>query len=74
MKIKITNGMLLAVVINVIYAKAIGVTQGIVARQAGGDMWLVTLLSTMISIVVILLVVFIIKRSPKENIFQQPAP
>lgn len=63
--------MLLAVLINIVYAKAIGVTQGIVARQAGSDMWLVTILSTIVSLVIMIMIVFIIKRSPNENIFEQ---
>lgn len=37
--------MLLALVMNIIYAKAIGITQGIIAREVTGDMWLSTLIS-----------------------------
>ncbi|TYP79555.1 GerAB/ArcD/ProY family transporter [Paenibacillus methanolicus] len=44
MNVRITNGMLLALVMNVIYAKAIGITQGIIAREVASDMWLSTLI------------------------------
>ncbi|MFB9328514.1 GerAB/ArcD/ProY family transporter [Paenibacillus aurantiacus] len=44
MKVRITNGMLLALVMNVIYAKAIGITQGIIAREVASDMWISTLI------------------------------
>lgn len=68
---QISNGMLIAIVINMVYAKSIGVTQGILARQAGGDMWFVTIVATIISLGIMLIVVMIIKRSPTDNIFEQ---
>ncbi|MDG5789951.1 endospore germination permease [Evansella sp. AB-P1] len=71
MKTQLTNGMMMAVIINLVYAKAIGVTQGILARQAGGDMWIVSILSTLIGLCIMLLTVFIIKRYPNKNIFEQ---
>lgn len=40
MKVQITNGMFMALVINMLYAKAVGVTQGAMAREVGGDIWL----------------------------------
>lgn len=71
MKTQISNAMLLAIIINLVYAKAIGVTQGILARQAGGDMWLVTIFSTIIGLLMMWLTVTIIKRTPEKNILEQ---
>src|SRR5690554_2151138 len=71
MKTQISNGMLMALIINVIYAKAIGVTQGIIARQAGGDMWIVNVFSIFFGILIMILTVAIIKRTPNNNIFEQ---
>lgn len=67
---QISNGMLIAIIINMVYAKAIGVTQGIFARQIGGDMWIATIFSIAISLCVMLLVVTLIKRYPDKNIFE----
>ncbi|WNF38864.1 GerAB/ArcD/ProY family transporter [Bacillaceae bacterium IKA-2] len=71
MKSQISNAMLLAIIINIVYAKAIGVTQGIIARQAGGDMWIVTIFSTVFGLFIMFLTVLIIKRSPQKNILEQ---
>lgn len=71
MRSQISNSMLLVIIINMLYAKSIGVTQGIIARQAGGDMWIVTIFSTIIGLVLMLLTVTIIKRSPNLNIVEQ---
>lgn len=67
---QISNGMLIAIIINMTYAKAIGVTQGIFARQVGGDMWVATIFSIAISLGVMLLTVALIKRYPEKNIFE----
>ncbi|WP_088104189.1 GerAB/ArcD/ProY family transporter [Halalkalibacter urbisdiaboli] len=69
-RIQISNGMLIAIIINIVYAKSIGVTQGILARQAGGDMWLITIFSTILGLGVMWLMVKIIKRYPDKNIFE----
>lgn len=71
MKTQISNAMLIAIIINLVYAKAIGVTQGILARQAGGDMWIVTIFSTIFGLFVMLLTVATIKRLPEKNILEQ---
>lgn len=42
MKIRITAGMLMALIINMMYAKGIGVTQGMAAREAGSEIWVST--------------------------------
>ncbi|MBU9714834.1 GerAB/ArcD/ProY family transporter [Evansella tamaricis] len=71
MKTQLSNGMLIALIINIVYAKGIGVTQGIIARQAGGDMWIITFLSAMICLGFMVITIFIIRRSPKENMMEQ---
>lgn len=70
MKTQLTNGMLLAIIVNIVYAKAIGVTQGIVARQAGGDMWIVSFISTILGLIMMILTILVIKRTPDKNIFE----
>jgi spore germination protein KB len=71
MKIRISNGMFLALIINMVYAKAIGLTQGSMAREIGGDMWIATIFSTLKGVVMILLMILIIRRNPNLNIFEQ---
>ncbi|MCT8139423.1 GerAB/ArcD/ProY family transporter [Anaerobacillus sp. CMMVII] len=71
MKTQISNAMLLAIIINLVYAKAIGVTQGILARQSGSDMWLVTIFSTIFGLIMMWLTVVIVKRTPEKNILEQ---
>ncbi|WP_138418196.1 GerAB/ArcD/ProY family transporter [Aquibacillus sediminis] len=71
MKIKITNGMYMALIINMVYAKSIGVTQGSIARDVGSDMWISTIIATVSAMLLILLTVMIIRRMPKADIFDQ---
>lgn len=71
MKIRITNGMLAALIICLIYAKAIGLTQGIIAREVYGDAWLSTIFATLQGMVIMTLTVYLIKRRPDKNILQQ---
>jgi len=71
MKIQISNGMLMALVINMVYAKAIGFTQGIMAREVGGDIWIATTISTFKGVFIMGLGVWIIRRIPSKNIVQQ---
>jgi spore germination protein KB len=47
MRVQITNGMLVALIINMVYSKAIGLTQGIMVREVSGDIWISTLLATL---------------------------
>lgn len=70
MKIKITNGMFMAIIINLVYAKAIGLTQGSMAREVGSDMWIATILSAIQGLLVMLLVVYVIKKLPDKDIIQ----
>jgi len=70
MKVRITNGLLIALLINMVYAKAIGMTQGIMAREVQGDMWLATIFSTLQGILVIWLVAKTMQRLPRMNIIE----
>ena len=70
-KEKITNGMFLAIAVNLVYTKGIGVTQGIIARQIGNDMWIATILSILQGVILIWITIAIIKRLPQYNIIEQ---
>ena len=71
MKVQITNGMLVSLIITMVYAKALGVTQGIMAREAGGDIWLSTMIATLQGMLIMTLTVWIIRRTPDKNIVEQ---
>lgn len=73
MKVRITNGMLMGLVVNMVYAKAIGLTQGIMAREAGSDMWMATILSTLQGMAVMLITVIVMLRLPEKNLVEQAA-
>lgn len=70
MKIQISNGMFIAMILNIMYAKAIGVTQGVLARAVGQDMWLATLLGTLEGIVMMYLTYVVIRRTPDKDYVQ----
>ncbi|MDR4948927.1 GerAB/ArcD/ProY family transporter [Neobacillus cucumis] len=71
MKVRISNGIFMALIINMVYSKAIGLTQGAIAREVGGDMWISTILSSLQGILMMLLTIYIIRKSPSLNIFEQ---
>jgi spore germination protein KB len=71
MKVRISNGMFMALIINMVYAKAIGLTQGSIAREVGGDMWISTILSSLQGFLIMLLTVYVIRKAPDMNIFEQ---
>ncbi|RXT06944.1 GerAB/ArcD/ProY family transporter [Ammoniphilus sp. CFH 90114] len=71
MKVQITNGMFMALIINMVYAKAIGMTQGIMAREAGSDMWISTMFATLQGCAMMFLTVLIIRRSPELDYMEQ---
>ncbi|WP_139488240.1 GerAB/ArcD/ProY family transporter [Brevibacillus dissolubilis] len=68
MKTKITNGILMGLIINMVYPKAIGVTQGLMAREAMNDIWVAMVFSTIKGSVIMLLTVLIICRMPDKNL------
>lgn len=70
MNVQITNPMLFALIINMVYAKAIGLTQGIMEREVGNDIWIATILSTLQGVVIILITIYAIRRMPKKNIVE----
>lgn len=67
MKIQISNGMFIAMVLNIMYVKAIGVTQGVLARVTGQDMWLATLFGTIEGLGIMYLTYVAIRRSPDKD-------
>ena len=71
MKIQITNGMLTALIISIVYPKAIGLTQGILAREVGGDMWLATCMAMVQGLFMMLLTVFIVRKTTGSNFIDQ---
>lgn len=71
MKVQITNGMFMAIIINTVYAKAIGLTQGSMGREVGNDIWISTIIATLIGVVMIWAMVVIIRRFPSGDIIDQ---
>lgn len=69
-KIQITNGMFIAMVVNLIFAKAIGVTQGVLARTVGQDMWVATLLGTLQGAFMMYITYLVIRRTPHLNFIE----
>ncbi|WP_337104238.1 GerAB/ArcD/ProY family transporter [Paenibacillus sp. YIM B09110] len=63
-KIQISNGMFIAMIVNLIFVKAIGVTEGVLARSIGQDMWIATLIGTLQGIVMMYLTYLAIKKTP----------
>lgn len=71
MSIRITNAMLMALIINLVYAKAIGLTQGIMAREVENDIWIATLFATLQGLLIMTITVWVIRRLPKKNLLEQ---
>ncbi len=71
MKIQISNGMFVAIIINLIYAKAIGLTQGSIAREVGRDMWVATFISILQGLFIMYVTVKALQRTPEHNLVQQ---
>ncbi|MFS0661758.1 GerAB/ArcD/ProY family transporter [Niallia alba] len=71
MKVQITNGMLMALIINMLYAKSIGMTQGIMAREVKGDIWISTFFSTFQGLLIIALIVIVMRRIPEGDLIDQ---
>lgn len=68
MKVKISDGLMIGLIVNLMYAKAIGVTQGAIAREVGADMWLSTLFAVAQGSVAMFIVVQVIKRQPSRDL------
>lgn len=71
MKLRITNSILIALIINMTYSKAIGVTQGLMAKEAGIDFWIASLISIIQGVILIWLAAYLIKQLPDKDIMQQ---
>ncbi|BBH20353.1 hypothetical protein Back11_16980 [Paenibacillus baekrokdamisoli] len=71
MKTQISNGMLVSLIIIFAYPKAIGITQGIIVRDSGGDMLLATCMAMVQGLFVMLLTVFIVRKIPGSNFIDQ---
>lgn len=63
-KIKITNGMFVAMIVNLAFVKSIGVTQGTLARLVGQDMWIATLAGALQGIAMMYVTYLVIRRRP----------
>jgi len=61
----------MAIIINTVYAKAIGLTQGSMGREVGNDIWISTIIATLIGVAMIWLMVVIIRRFPSGDILDQ---
>jgi len=73
MRVRITNGMFMALIINVIYAKAIGVTQSMMVGEAGSGIWLSTTFATLQGLVVMYVTVRAIRQAPERDMIDQAA-
>ena len=71
MTTKITTAMFMALVINLGFAKGIGLTQGIMARESENDIWIATILSVLQGAVMMLITVWVIRRRPDMTILEQ---
>jgi spore germination protein KB len=67
MKVQITSGMFVALIINLVYAKAIGVSQGMIAREVGHDMWIATLLAIVQGAAMMYIGYVIVSKAPSLN-------
>ncbi|HYK72559.1 MAG TPA: GerAB/ArcD/ProY family transporter [Pseudoneobacillus sp.] len=71
MKVQITNGMYMALIINMVYAKSIGLTQGSISREVGSDNWISTLFASMFAMMLIYLTVIVSRRLPQKDLLSQ---
>lgn len=71
MQIRITPAMWLALIINLLYAKAIGLTQGIMARETGGDIWLDSILSMLQGLFIMFVTIAVVRRVPNKDLTEQ---
>lgn len=70
MKTRISHFMFISLVINVIYAKAIGVSQGMISRSIGHDMWISTLIGFAQGAAVMALTYYVLRKAPGSDVFQ----
>lgn len=61
----------MALIINMIYAKAIGLTQGSISREVGNDMWISTSFSILQGVLIMFITITVIKRMPNGDLIRQ---
>ncbi|MDQ6422431.1 endospore germination permease [Paenibacillus sp. LHD-117] len=69
-RIQVSNGMFIAMIVNLIYVKAIGVTQGVVARIVGQDMWIVMLVGTLQGVAMMYVTYLVVRRTPGRDFME----
>lgn len=55
---------------NLLYAKAIGITSGIIVRRVGADAWTAELIGFIISLIFVLIMVYLGNKFPEETMLQ----
>lgn len=71
MKVQITNGMYMALIINMVYAKSIGLTQGTISREVGSDNWISSLFASFFAMILIYVTVIVSRRLPQKDLLSQ---
>ncbi|WP_336771395.1 GerAB/ArcD/ProY family transporter [Paenibacillus sp. MMO-58] len=64
---RISNGMFIAMIVNLIFVKAIGVTQGELARVIGQDMWIATFIGMLQGIVIMYITYLALRKTPDRD-------
>ncbi len=70
MKVQITNAMLMAFVMNLLFCKAIGLTQGVMAREGENDMWVATLFAIVQGLAMMFVTVVAVRRIPGKDLIE----
>jgi spore germination protein KB len=68
MRVQITNGMYMALIINMVYAKSIGLTQGSITREVGSDNWISTFIASIFAMILIYITAIFSKRLPNRDL------
>lgn len=70
MEAKINKLQFFCLIPNILYAKAIGITSGVVVRSVGADVWLSMLIGFLFGTVIILMTIYLGSRFPEKTIIQ----
>jgi len=73
MRVQITNGMFMVLIVNMIYAKAIGVTQSMMVGEAGSAIWLSTTIATLQGLAIMYITVLAARHAPRRDVMDQAA-
>jgi len=71
MRVQITNGMFMVLIVNMIYAKAIGVTQSMMVGEAGSAIWLSTSFATLQGLAIMFVTVLAARHAPRRDVMDQ---